>query len=177
MKQLTLMISAALLVLSFTRPGFAQVKANNLILSISTDEMTFTAGRQAKVRARVENKTGQVLKTGAIPVSFHLSIYGRDLGKCRYPDCFVSYLAPGKEIENGGTLELEVDLVDLHWKNLIASGINLRRPENMFEVITTGKYQLFMAFQVPDKQNSTEGDPGTITITSNEISVMVEGSQ
>jgi hypothetical protein len=177
MRRILLMIAATLVLLALASDAFSQVNADNLSLSISANKTTFTPGQKAKVRARVENKTGQILKTDTISVSFNLSVYGKDLGKCRFPDCFVSDFALGKKIENGGTFEFEVDLTDLYWNNLIASGIDFRRPKNMFKVIPSGDYHLFMAFQFPDEKNSTEGDPRTITITSNEILIKMQGKR
>jgi hypothetical protein len=177
--RLTLSISVVTLFLFISIPdAFSQVNPYKLTLSIFADNTTFTAtaGQKAKVKARIENKTGQALKMDTLAVTFNLSTHGKDLGKCRFRDCFVSNSIPGKRIENGEAFEFEVNLAYLYWNNLIANGFDLRQPKNMFRVITSGEYQLFMEFAFPDEEHSTKADPRQIAIRSNEILIRLHAS-
>ena len=177
MERIVLKISVILLLLASASHAFSQVNADNLSLSISTDKTTFTAGQKAKVRAKIENNTGQVLTTDTFSVSFNLSINGKDLGERSCSDCYVSEFVPGKKIKNGETFEFTVDLADLYWNKLIAGFVDLKRPKNMFKIIPAGEYHLFMEYGFPDEKHSTKGDPRTITIKSNEILIKMKGKQ
>jgi len=169
--------SAALLVLMSAFSVLSQTKVDAYGLSISVDESTFAPGQQAKVKARLENQTGHALCLNNLrSVSFELAKQSKPYEECHRSDCFgASFPLKGeKELKSGESVEFEVDLADLYWKDLILSGINFQNPKNMFEEVPSGDYYLSMELHLP-AENSTKEDPRVVSITSNKILVKMRG--
>jgi hypothetical protein len=157
---------------SFVGKSASQTKLGALHLSIALDKTHFASPEPVRVRVTVANNTGDTINTKTIPVSFYLSRYGTDLAKCRFPDCFIAGTYWAKQFANRESQNLEVNLTDLYWNELLSSQIDLRRPKNFYEKLPLGKYSLFMEFLFPDPK-STRRDPRTISVTSNAVDITI----
>lgn len=172
MRRVQLAGSVVLTLLACVSQAFSQATADDLILKIATDKATFSEQQKAKIRLRVENKTGQAIKDEGTSVSFYLTAHGMDLGRCTNTDCFVAHAVLSKKLRGGQASESELDLAGLHWKPLI-SAFSQGWPRNMFKVIPPGEYHLFMRIvKRPDKS-----DTRAIDSRSNGILIKVDGKR
>ena len=170
MKRLQLTGFVVLTVLACASQALSQVSDKQLGLTIAVDGVTFSEKQKAKVRLRVENRTGQAINDERTSISFYLSAYGTDLSKCTLTDCFGTYVFLSRKLRGGQVAESEVDLAGLHWRPLI-SAYSLGRPRNMFKVVPPGEYYLFVRIiRQPGK-----GDTRTIDASSDAILIKVNG--
>lgn len=172
MKRVQLTGFAMLTVLAFASQALSQVSAEQLGLTIAVDKVTFSEKQKAKVRLRVENKTGQAIKDESTSISFYLSAYETDLGKCTNTDCFVAHAALSKKLRGGQAAEFELDLAGLFWKPLITSVIGPPR-QNTFKDIPPGEYYLFVRI-ISRLDKSVSRTAGA---SSNVILIKVDGKR
>jgi len=161
-----------LTVLACASQALSQVSDKPLRLTIAVGEVTFSEKQKAKVRLRVENKTGQAINDERTSIKFYLSAYGTDLRMCKITDCFSTYLFLSKKLRSGRVAESEVDLAGLRWRPLI-SAFSEGWPRNMFKVVPPGEYYLFVRII----SQSGKGDTRTIDASSNAILIKVNGQR
>jgi hypothetical protein len=172
MKRLQLAGFAVITVLACAPLASSQVSDKQPGVTIAVDEATFSEKQKAKVRLRVENKTGQAINDERTSVNFYLSAFGTDLSRCTITDCFNTYVFLSKKLRGGQVAESEIDLAGLRWRPLISAyGQGWLR--NMFKVVPPGEYYLFVRISSrPDK-----GDTRTIETSSNAILIKVNGQR
>ena len=127
------------------------------------------------MRAKIENKSVlPVSKDELSSLIVTLTKYGKAAEDCRRGDCFSSsyQLKNLNKLKNGESLELEINLANLYWKDIISSLYNFNEPKNMPEVIRPGSYYLSMSLSSP-AANSTKQNPRVMEIKSNKILVRV----
>jgi hypothetical protein len=143
MKRLQLTGFLVLTVLVCASQALSQVSDKQPGITIAVGDVTFSEKQKAKVRLRVENRTGQAINDEGTSISFYLSAFGTDLGKCTINDCFDTHIFLSKKLRDGQVADSEVDLVGLRWRPLI-SAFSLGFPRNMFKVVPPGEYYLFV---------------------------------
>lgn len=175
-KSIVLAFSIVLLLLVYPLNGSSQANLDELKVSISMAKTAFVPHQKLKVQVKVDNQTGQTIKTGTMSVSFELIKSIKKSSDCYLTDCFGASTYWAKKFNNNKTYEFETDLTDLSWKDSILSGMDLNRPKNFYKVVPSGDYYLVLTFQFRDP-NSTKEDPRTISVNSNSILVKIEGEK
>lgn len=172
MRRLLLTGFVVLTVLACASRALSQVSDKQPGLTIAVDEVTFSEKQKARVRLRVENKTGQAINDERTSISFYLSAYGTDLSKCTVTNCFGTYVFSSKKLRGGQVAESEVDLAGLRWRPLI-SAYSQGWPRNMFKVVPPGEYYLFARII----GQLGKGDTRTIHTSSNAVLIKVNGQR
>ena len=180
MKLLVALTSSACLSLLMTATnGFPQKSADKFALSISVAEVTFAPERKAKVKAKIVNETEEAVSFKDLGrVDFVFSRPSKAHEYCVLSDCFGASipLDSGKGLGGGESLEFEVDLTDLHWKDVVLSGRDLRKPKNMFTEVPPGDYYLVMRINAP-AEDATPQDPRFVAFNSNRIMITMKGKE
>ena len=145
--------------------SFAQTAVEPVNITLALDKSTFTQGESIHLRVVIANNTRRPINTRSIPVSLYVTKRGITMTKCRFPDCFSAATYWAKKFKAGETRTLEVDLTNLYWNELIASGFDLRQPKNFYQKIAPGEYSLFMQFDLRTNP---------VTVTSNVLIIRVE---
>ena len=169
MKRLQLTGFVVLTVLACASQALSQVSDKQPGLRIAVGDVTFSEKQKAKVRLRVENRTGQAINDKGTSITFYLSAYGTDLSKCTINDCFGTYVFLSKKLRGGQVAESEVDLAGLRWRPLL-SAFSQGFPRNMFKVVPPGEYYLFVRISSqPGKGNTriTDASSDAIVIKVN----------
>lgn len=153
-----------------------ELKTDEYNLSISIDKTIFTLNEEANIRAKIENTSGQNVKPDDLRyVKFNLSKYGKDVMKHRTSELYTSRLSlRNSKLAGHEAVEFEVDLTNLTWADALSSNLEASNVRNMFDVIPSGNYYLFVELKIP-AANSTKEYPRVISIKSNEILVKIEG--
>jgi hypothetical protein len=173
--RITLIVSIVTLLLCLSPNVYSQTRPGDFVLSIAVEHNTFSLPETAKVKIKVENKSGHTATKDALRgLAISLTRYRKDAERCRWGDCFrATYrLSSLKELKSGEAFEAEIDLADLYWNDEISSQIDFNEPKNMAQVILAGSYYLSVSLYFP-AANSTKREPRAMEIRSNEISVKV----
>ena len=113
-------------------------------VSITTEKTQFNSPEPAAVHIVVANNSSQPLNGDDLSVSLHLSQHGNHLERCRRPDCYVAYTPWAETLSPGAKRELDVDLTDLYWNELISSQIDSRKPKNLYSKVPRGSFSLLV---------------------------------
>lgn len=123
-KRIALSISISLFLLLIVPAASAQTETNDFILSITVEQNLFSLARSAKVRVKIENQSGHTVAVKELrSISINLTRYERNSGVCWRDDCLgASFpLRNRSKLKNGESVQFEVNLADLYWKDVISS--------------------------------------------------------
>ena len=165
-------ISVLLTLLTFACCALSQDGSNGVSVSLSANGNTFSRKADTRIKVKVVNDSRQTLSLDsrkAVTISLSTP---RKYSDCHRLDCFSAsfFLGHSREIKPGASLEIEVDLADLYWNDMISAVYDTRQPKNMFVEVPSGSYYLFITIVVPVK-NSTGN-----RVNSNQLLVKVDES-
>jgi len=166
----------ALLVCLLSSSTFSQKVNGELNLSIAVDNTNFYQTQSAKVHVRIKWGPVAGARVDALrAVSFQLTESGMNANDCARGDCFgATYRLPNRPLfRHGESIEIDTDLNELYWNDLISSLYGFMEPKNMAEAIHPGSYVLSMSVGFP-AEHSTRKKPRVVLIRSNFISIQVK---
>lgn len=141
-------------------------------ITITTQATELSFGNRANVHVVVKN-SGKSMEQGRSFAWFLLSKHKDDEKRCIKEDCFVA--SDGRElaeaIKAGKSLETDIDLTELYWKDAILSGKDFSKPKNLFTDVPAGEY--YLSFEFYNNVDTTKLSPQNIIIRSNKIPVRI----
>jgi hypothetical protein len=165
-------ISVLLTLLALSCCAFSQAGSDTVSVSLSAKDSAFSKRADAKIKVKVMNASRQTLKLdsrGGMRITLSKP---RKYSECHWSDCFSANISfrHSREIKPAGSLEIDVDLADQYWNDIISSQYDFRQPENMFVEVPSGSYHLFVTIAVPVKNSTGK------SFSSNQLLVTVDGS-
>ena len=165
-------VLGSLLIALLTFGSFPQANAEKLTLSITVPDAHFTKGQNSRVHLKI--------KCGPLPgakaktfdsVWIRMNRSRRAKSYCTRDDCFgATYrLSSPLPLEEGQLIELDIDMNELYWADIILSVVDPSEPKNMAQVIGPGSYFLYVTVNL--QANSTSKSPQTVEASSNSITV------
>ena len=151
----------------------AQTASKPVSVSLSSERTTFDQKHDANIKLTVTNKLSTPLELGGGRSAVNLNLHKpRTYDECRISDCFGATFSRTviRIIKPGESLELSIELTDLHWYDMILSGREFNEPKNFFTRLPSGTYQLSVDIIVPRKSDLPE------TISSNRVLVTVNSA-
>jgi hypothetical protein len=151
MRRLASILIFLLMTMLLSFPSYSQTQVDTFEVSIAIDKPTIVLRQKILLHVTINNNTSGPIRTDSLNVALHLSKFETDETKCRFGDCYIATTYWEKFFGIGERQQIDVDLSDLYWKDLISNYTDTSRPKNFSRTVPPGRYYLFMNFPLPNQ--------------------------
>jgi len=175
-KRIVPTFAAALLALA--APAAAWQRPAPAALTLVTGQTAFRPGSPVAVKVRVANRSRAALGREELGrLTFRLEKVGRAAGACAPGECLLaSFRAAGAGVVGpGASFEVELDLADLHWRDVASDGGDVPGLKSITWELRPGDYHLSAALDPLESEGAAdEATPPRPGAASNKVFVIVE---